>query len=231
MAATAVSRKKKGASPNIFLYIPNLIGFARVALLIASLFFMTSNPYVAMSLYWLSAFIDAFDGMAARHFNQCTIFGSVLDMVTDRVTTLCLMMTCGQFYPQYMVAFQLLAVLDISSHWLQMYSSMLSGKTSHKFIKLEENALLRYYYTKPVLFTLCSANELFFMALYFAHFNINGPEVVAFSVSASVREWIGWITFPLFALKHLISLIQLVAAASNVAKVDADNTNLQNKAR
>lgn len=42
-------------------------------------------------------------------------------MVSDRCTTLCLMMTCSLFYPQYMIALQLLATLDISSHWFQMY--------------------------------------------------------------------------------------------------------------
>lgn len=37
-----------------------------------------------MFMYWLSAFLDAFDGMAARAFNQSTKFGAVLDMVSDR---------------------------------------------------------------------------------------------------------------------------------------------------
>lgn len=207
---------------NIFMFVPNLIGYGRVILLIASLFFMMSDPYTAMSLYWLSAFLDAFDGMAARHFNQGTIFGGVLDMVTDRCSTLCLMMTCGQLYPNYMVAFQLLAVLDISSHWMQMHSSLTCGKTSHKFIDLKENAILRLYYTKPVLFTLCSANELFFMALYFAHFGI-GQQVEVLGVSMSLWHWIGYASFPLFAIKHFVSVVQLFSASFNIGVVDSEN--------
>jgi len=31
---------------------------------------------------------DLFDGMAARRFNQCSSFGGMLDMVTDRCSTL-----------------------------------------------------------------------------------------------------------------------------------------------
>lgn len=57
-------------SVNIFLFVPNLIGYARVILAIASLFYMSNSPYTAMILYWLSAFLDAFDGMAARALNQ-----------------------------------------------------------------------------------------------------------------------------------------------------------------
>ena len=177
-------------------------------------------------------------------------------MVADRCTTLCLMMTCANFYPQYLIPMQLLATLDISSHWYQMYrfvfqrlrpfcargpglqgvaaclvapqcagppsrfpprnpfsssSSLLKGKTSHKMIDLSESPMLRWYYWKvrasqpsrrawplfsffflvaaahmpscrapplaprdpqPALFWLCSANELFFMAIYFHHFDI-----------------------------------------------------------
>ena len=74
-------------------------------------------------------------------------------------------MTCTVLYPSLLVPLQLLAMLDISGHWLQMYrqdmprhtgfcetnschSSMLQNKTSHKMIDLSENAVLRYYYMK-----------------------------------------------------------------------------------
>ena len=45
---------------------------------------MPTNPVVAGVFYILSGFLDAFDGWAARKFNQGTMFGAVLDMVTDR---------------------------------------------------------------------------------------------------------------------------------------------------
>jgi hypothetical protein len=37
--------------------------------------------------YWLSYFLDAFDGYAARLLDQGTKFGALLDMVTDRFAT------------------------------------------------------------------------------------------------------------------------------------------------
>jgi CDP-diacylglycerol--inositol 3-phosphatidyltransferase len=38
---------------NIFLFVPNLIGFGRVVLGVASLFYMQDSPVTAMLLYWL----------------------------------------------------------------------------------------------------------------------------------------------------------------------------------
>eukprot|EP00042_Codosiga_hollandica_P033943 m.233343 g.233343 ORF g.233343 m.233343 type:complete len:264 (-) comp54290_c0_seq5:132-923(-) len=158
-------------SENIFLFVPNLIGYGRVVSGIASLFYMTTDPITAMTLYWISAFLDAFDGEAARRLKQTTKFGAVLDMVSDRCTTVALAVTCAQLHPQYTVAFQLFIILDIASHWIHMYSSLLQGSQSHKTIDLSAHWLLRIYYTdRKVLFGMCAANELFFMAVYMMHF-------------------------------------------------------------
>lgn len=70
----ASSSSSSSKDPNIFLFVPNLIGYARIVLGIASLFYMREDPYVAMPLYWLSAFLDAFDGQAARYLDQGELF-------------------------------------------------------------------------------------------------------------------------------------------------------------
>ncbi len=41
-----------GAEENIFLFVPNLIGYGRVVFGIASLWYMEDQPITAMSLYW-----------------------------------------------------------------------------------------------------------------------------------------------------------------------------------
>ena len=44
---------------------------------------------MAAIILYVSSFVgDLFDGMAARKFNQCSEFGGMLDMVTDRCATL-----------------------------------------------------------------------------------------------------------------------------------------------
>lgn len=210
----------KMTKPNIYLFYPNLIGFGRVVLGVASLFYMSDSPIIAMTLYWLSAFLDAFDGMAARRFNQSTIFGAVLDMVSDRCTTICLLVICAQFYPSYAVAAQLIITLDIASHWFQMYSTMLQGRESHKSENL--HPLLAWYYQKVPLFVLCSANEIFVMSVYLLHF-FEGYEIGFGDFTMGFWRWMAYISLPMFALKHFLSIIQLIEAVKIIEEVDQRN--------
>ena len=79
-------------------------------------------------------------------------------------------MVLGHFYPAYLFLFQFLIALDISSHWVQMYSSLQRGDSSHKVTDLSANPVMRFYYMRPVLFTFCAGNELFFCSLYVLYF-------------------------------------------------------------
>lgn len=106
------------ASENIFLFIPNLIGYGRILLALLSFYFMPFDYSRAFWCYMLSAFLDAWDGHAARYFNQSTKFGALLDQLTDRCGTMCLLVTLSHFYPKYMFWFQLSMAIDIASHWL-----------------------------------------------------------------------------------------------------------------
>lgn len=65
---------------NIFLFYPNLIGYARIILAVASLYYMPIHPRTCTLLYSISCLLDALDGIAARAYNQSTRFGAVLDM-------------------------------------------------------------------------------------------------------------------------------------------------------
>ena len=132
-AAAASSMNPWINHDNIFFFIPNLIGYTRVILAASSLYFMRWHPKYCTWLYILSCLLDAFDGMAARKFGQSmnhpfydltrigTKFGSVLDMVTDRCTTACLLCYLCSAYPQYTVCFQTLSSVDLASHYMHMY--------------------------------------------------------------------------------------------------------------
>ena len=60
--------------PSALLYIPNLIGYLRIALLLLSAHFATAHeeprPDLFVVFYAMSAGLDAVDGMAARALNQ-----------------------------------------------------------------------------------------------------------------------------------------------------------------
>jgi len=52
------------------------------------------------------------------------------------------------FYPEFTLLFQVVVALDISSHWMQMYSSLLHGENSHKVTDLSANPFMRLYYSR-----------------------------------------------------------------------------------
>lgn len=201
---------------NVFLFIPNIIGYARVILMLVAFYFMPTCHILAGSCYLLSQFLDALDGHAARMYGQCTKFGAVLDMVTDRVSTAGLLVILAQFYPSIQFVFQCLIVLDISSHWIQVYCNLLKGENSHKNVEENGNVLLRLYYTsRVVLFSMCAGNELFFAMLYLLHFT-SGP--VIFGVG--LFKIIAILSFPVCFTKNAISVVQLIGGMENIANID-----------
>ncbi|EDO31331.1 predicted protein, partial [Nematostella vectensis] len=203
---------------SVFLFIPNLIGYLRIILAFASFYYMPSDHVKAAVMYVISGFLDAFDGHAARYFNQSTKFGAFLDMLTDRCVTTALIMMLGVFYPKFLFLFQFLVCLDITSHWIHVQSAMLKGD-SHKKIDLSGNYFLRVYYKKVVLFTFCAGNELFFCCLYLAHFT-PGPIISLAGHSAGLWIILAYVTAPICLLKQLVSVIQLWAACYNTVLVD-----------
>ncbi|KJX98306.1 cdp-diacylglycerol-inositol 3-phosphatidyltransferase pis like protein [Zymoseptoria brevis] len=159
---------------NIFMFIPNLIGYFRIVLCLASLYFMPLHPRRCSFLYSISCLLDALDGIAARKFEQSTRFGAVLDMVTDRCTTTCLLVFLATAKPAYSIIFQGLISLDLASHYMHMYATLVMGgqDQSHKNVDAKRSWIMNLYYTnKTVLFIACAANELFFIALYLLCFS------------------------------------------------------------
>lgn len=211
MNTSATKSKKQVSVSEVLLYIPNLIGYFRVISAIASFATMKNHPYYTFILYGISGLLDAFDGYAARKFNQGTKYGAVLDMVTDRCATSSLICYLCVIYPNYCVLWQLLVSLDLSSHYMHMYAMLSTGSTSHKNVDKEQSKILNLYYTnKTVLFIVCLINELFYVALYLHSFNF---------------FWLGtvltWASVPVWAFKQFANIIQLKAAALILANIDA----------
>jgi len=159
---------------NIFVFIPNIIGYSRIVLAIASLYYMPLHPRTCCILYSISCLLDALDGFAARYFDQSTKFGAVLDMVTDRCTTACLLVFLASAFPRWSIIFQGLISLDLASHYMHMYATLTMGGAgqSHKKVDGERSWILKQYYSNnKVLFTFCALNEIFFIALYLLSFS------------------------------------------------------------
>ncbi|KAK3178414.1 hypothetical protein OEA41_000549 [Lepraria neglecta] len=168
------STMRPETSENIFLFYPNIIGYSRIVLALASLYYMPLHPRTCSLLYSVSCLLDALDGYAARYFHQSTQFGAVLDMVTDRCTTACLLVFLSSAFPRWAILFQGLISLDLASHYIHMYATLSMGGAgqSHKKVDESRSKLLHLYYTnKIVLFVFCAFNEVFFIALYLLSFS------------------------------------------------------------
>jgi CDP-diacylglycerol--inositol 3-phosphatidyltransferase len=151
-AVRPAQAEKEGAKENIFLFIPNLIGYSRVFLALISLYYMPLHPRTCTLLYSISCLLDALDGYAARAYEQSTKFGAVLDMVTDRCTTTCLLVFLAQAFPRFSIVFQGLISLDLASHYMHMYATLSMGGSdqSHKNVDESKGWLMKQYYSNNV---------------------------------------------------------------------------------
>ncbi|XP_068623642.1 CDP-diacylglycerol--inositol 3-phosphatidyltransferase [Battus philenor] len=203
---------------NIFLFVPNIIGFARIILAIIAFYYMPTHCVLACICYITSALLDAVDGHAARYLNQSTKFGAILDQLTDRAGTAGLMMTLATFYPRYTFWFQLSMVIDITGHWMYLHTCTLQGKASHKFIDMAENPIMHVYYTnKTVLFFMCAGNEAFYSALYVMHF-FAGPTVLGIGLF----KLIALLTMPVAVVKAGITVLHAIVASLNMSIIDVN---------
>jgi len=229
---------------NVFLFVPNLIGYSRVILAAFSLTFMSYHPIYCTVLYTISQLLDAVDGQAARALGQSSKFGGVLDMVTDRCTTSCLLCFLSSAYPKFALLFQALITLDFSSHYIHMYSSLVAGSRSHKTVTQEHSRILWLYYNnKATLFLFCFGNEAFFVALYLINFyrtpmGISSPYLMSLlppTIRHSIPLWfwsslqkltfpqvIAVLSFPICLGKQIISCIQFFKAATHLADSDLE---------
>ncbi|KAK9235909.1 CDP-alcohol phosphatidyltransferase-domain-containing protein [Lipomyces kononenkoae] len=223
-----MANQKPITTTTIFLFLPNLIGYARVILALGSLAVMRYHPKICTWLYVVSCLLDAFDGAAARKFNQSTKFGAILDMVTDRCTTSCLICFLSSRYPNWAIFFQLLISLDLASHYMHMVAMLGSGQQSHKKVGKERGWFLNLYYTNTrVLFIFCAANELFFVALYLSSFPLKSPPYLGdvYGIPLSYATIMAIVTFPIWLGKQLTNVIQMVQAAQVLAQADVDERN------
>lgn len=115
------------------------------------------------------------DGRFARKFDQCSTFGAVLDMVTDRLSTAGLCVVLAVLRPVLAHFFLACVCLDVGAHWAQMYASLLARSASHKDVAASASPLLRLYYSNRVFMgSLCVAQEVFYLALYMTSFPAYG---------------------------------------------------------
>ncbi|KAL3684216.1 hypothetical protein R1sor_002238 [Riccia sorocarpa] len=200
----------------VYFYVPNLIGYARVFANVTAFAVCFTNKPLFAGLYLISFICDELDGRFARMLDQTSTFGAVLDMVTDRVSTAGLLVVLSHIYKDSFLLFLGLLVLDISSHWLQMYSTFLASKTSHKDMADSKSWILRLYYQQRIFMGYCciSCEVLYIVLFLLGKPNANILETVRTAFEEkSVLFILFLVTAPGCAIKQWINLIQMKSAA------------------
>ncbi|KAG8808056.1 CDP-diacylglycerol-inositol 3-phosphatidyltransferase, partial [Serendipita sp. 399] len=194
--------------------------------------------------------LDAVDGHAARLLNQTSRFGAVLDMITDRCTTSGLLCYLASAYPSYALVFQALIALDFSSHYVHMYSTLLTGSKSHKAIESDVSRILSFYYNNPTtLFLFCAGNELCLFALYLMKWDttplglslLPPLGLLSSKVAPGLVDWVArltfaqilvMVTFPVCLGKNIINIVQGWKASKILVGVDlAERMEMQKRKR
>jgi CDP-diacylglycerol--inositol 3-phosphatidyltransferase len=209
----------------VFLYVPNLIGYVRFILYLAS-FISHSLGYwqLCIGLYAIAFILDEFDGRAARAYNQSSNFGAALDMVADRSATAGLCVILAQLYPDYLLAFIGAIALDISSHYYLIYATGIRGSASHKdSAQWSNNGLLKLYYgNKSFMDLLILGNELFYLLLYL-DFYLVGMSLNLAGWQTNIWQLALIVCLPIYFLKQTTNILQLQAAGQEIAKLDLVN--------
>lgn len=204
-------------SLSIYLYVPNLIGYARIVANFVAFAFTFTNKNLFVGLYFISFVCDELDGRFARLLNQTSTFGAVLDMVTDRVSTAGLLVVLSHKYKGCFGLFLGLLALDISSHWLQMFSTFLASKTSHKDMGDSKSKLLKAYYQHRLFMGYCCIGaEVLYLILYIIAEEQTSSvvEMVKIAVARS-SPWVipGVVALPGWAIKQWVNLLQIRSAS------------------
>lgn len=105
--------------------------------------------------------------------------------------------------------------------WMQIIfffdRSIVSGQLSHKSSEANVNPILNLYYSsKPILFIMCSGNELFYSMLYLLHFT-EGPTLV---MGLGMFRALSNVCFPIAVIKTILALMQGYYAAKTMAQID-----------
>jgi CDP-diacylglycerol--inositol 3-phosphatidyltransferase len=220
---------------NVLWFVPNCIGYTRVLMTLSSFFIMSAFPeqWLTGILLYLGSFVgDLIDGMVARKLNQTSSFGGVLDMITDRCSTAGLLYVLAAEYttvdeglslPVFRLTFLALLILDIASHWCQMYSSLSLG-AHHKSEagNKDKNFLVRWFYAYYWFFGyLCVGAEFTYIILYVRR-HLDPTTFISTALDIVLA-----ICLPGCIAKQFVNVMQLTSACYSIAQYDADQRNEQ----
>lgn len=154
---------KLGLSANQTSWLAFVIG------ILAALLVYLEMPLIAVSLLWISGFLDSVDGAIARKNNNASSWGTVLDITFDRVVEIFMIISLALIYPKT----HFLMMILLSSIIISMTIFLTVGTVS------KNEGIKSFYYqagfaerTEGFIFLTCMtlfpANINFFTLLFAA---------------------------------------------------------------
>jgi len=227
---------------SVLLYVPNLIGYARILFMFAAIYYAAKIPGLIKSnstesdeailtgemfiICYLASFIgDVVDGYAARILDQSSKFGGILDMVTDRLATCALLASLCAIYPGEIMFFIFFLMLDVASHWIHTIATKAHHKLEVESTVKRDGIIIyifqksiNWYYSIYILFGYCCVSaELYWI--------IRVAQPVISTSFRTQSDLLLQMVQPGMYLKNVVNLAQLSLASYRMAQDDADVFN------
>lgn len=204
--------RKFNASWLVWFYIPNLLGYFRIFLLMAVVYCFFSRPVQVFIFYFIFSIIDAVDGAIAKWLRQQSKLGAMLDFVVDRIGLAVIAVGLGIMYPSFWGVFLAVLLLDMGSHYSQLFLAMSCAEATHKLAGIRPRSLLAKYYDQQkrgFMLYCCFSHDMFLAMCYWYLFY---PKAIVITL--------GILLLPGFLLKTWIHVLQIINAASILSRAD-----------
>lgn len=145
---------------NDILTFPNLLSFLRIPMAFLFYYFYnwgnTTGIVLSAVTLLVSALTDLLDGKIARHFNQVSEFGKILDPVADKITQATFILCLFQHYPATIPLFIFFVIKEVTIAIFALIAVTKSG---------ENHGALIYGKINTVLLYICLGLLLFFVGM------------------------------------------------------------------
>ncbi|MCL2311201.1 MAG: CDP-alcohol phosphatidyltransferase family protein [Firmicutes bacterium] len=146
--------------------VPNILSFLRILLILPfSIYILDENYSKAACIILLSGLTDFLDGLLARHFDQVSKLGRIIDPVADKLTLLAIMICISIKFP---IVVPLMIVLIAKEACMLVAGAIM--------LKKFNNTLTPRWYGK--IGTICFYFSVTFIVMLKATWNIENVFVV-----------------------------------------------------
>ncbi len=121
---------KLGLTPSTITFVAMITG------VLSSVLFYFNLGFLSVCILWFSGYLDAVDGNMARRVNKSTKFGTLMDILFDRIVEVSLIIAMALRVPSAIFAMVLLSVSIIISMTIFLTTGALSenkGKKSFRY--------------------------------------------------------------------------------------------------